>query len=101
VKEVEARLQDLEGRYSNLSQSYEALQNEYITIKRELNQLIGLEDQYDDVSQNGSLSDSHTVPSESSFGMSKEEGLDSILFSESLYCFGEDGPEAGTQRRAA
>lgn len=96
MKEVEARLQDLEGRYSNLSQSYEALQHEYLNIKRELDQLVGIEEQYDDVSQNGSLSDA--IPSESCFSVSKEENLDSILFSESLYSFGEEGAETSTQK---
>jgi hypothetical protein len=70
---VEARLQEMEGKYHSLTQSYEALQSEYILAKGQLDRLMR-EEQKERDGKSGAYS-------------GQIAGLDSCLFEEEVFCF--------------
>lgn len=89
MRELEARLAELEGRHSNTLRSYEALQQEYSSVKSELDRLRK--------NREGSSSSSRDGEREYVAGgwdENKGEILDPLLFDVSAFCFDQDdGPD--------
>jgi hypothetical protein len=76
-------LQELEGKYRDLSESYESLQTEYVVAKQELEKLTAEERSQ---SQSESPGASHAMPDGGYDGGTGEE-LSKILFENEVFSF--------------
>lgn len=95
MRELEQRLEELEGRHSDLARSYETLQVEYSGVKQELDRL-RKEKTNPEHSASGSPSD-FEQPNIKVWAESKVESLDPLLFDVSAFCF--DHEESGQQSK--
>jgi len=84
MRELEQRLGELEGRHSDLSRSYASLQLEYKNVKQELDRL----------RKEGSAEIS-SRDGEARAWDSKGDGLDSILFDVSAFCYDQEQKPQG------
>jgi AP-1-like factor len=85
MRELEARLAELEGRHSDTLRSYEALQHEYTSVKQELERL--RKGRAESSSSTGSR-DYSSHPRD--WDESKVEILDPLLFDVSAFCFDQE-----------
>ena len=74
MKDLEKRLEEMEGRHSGLSKSYDSLQQEYLEVKAELDLL---RKEYSRLEKERKGSD---ATSSSEWGQSPEPGCDPVLF---------------------
>jgi len=92
MRELEARLAELEGRHSDTLRSYETLQHEYSSVKQELDRL--RKDRESSSSSSSSRDYNHSShPRE--WDESKAEILDPLLFDVSAFCFDQDESHDG------
>jgi len=92
MRELEARLAELEGRHSDTLRSYETLQHEYSSVKQELDRL--RKDRESSSSSSSSRDYNHSSHSRE-WDESKVEILDPLLFDVSAFCFDQDESHDG------
>lgn len=78
-------MQELEGKYRDLSESYESLQTEYVVAKQELERLTA-EERSHSQSESESPRDTYVLP-DSGFDGGTTEDLSSILFENEVFSF--------------
>lgn len=91
MRELEQQLNELEGRHSDLSRSYESLQVEYSNVKQELDKLRN-EGSRNDGAASSSLMTSREYHHRE-WEDSKVEILDPLLFDVSAFCFDPEDVE--------
>lgn len=77
-------MQELEGKYRDLSESYESLQTEYVVAKQELEKLTAEERSQ---SQSESPRPSLVLPDGDGFDSGTGEDLSNILFENEVFSF--------------
>lgn len=94
MRELEARLAELEGRHTDTLRSYEALQHECSSIKQELERL-RKERGMSSSSYSSEGSSRKAEYAQGEWEESKVEMLDPLLFDVSAYCFEQDYGQGG------